>query len=127
MFFRKKMTSFFRNRRESNRLGWIQKGMTQKLALDDSQQQSLIIIVEKMEDSKQRLNNSFIVEDKPGFLADDQLLREQNKAELLTSIQQELSGNLDLIADFYDGLQDNQKDKFRQLLLSRHRYGSCCG
>jgi|GEM_PF-3973620 len=127
MLFWKRLTSHFKNCRNNSRQRWIQNRMTKKLQLDNGQQQSLTVVIKNMEEGKNRIHESFVTKDMLGFLDDEKLHRNKNKAELLTAVQQELDKNIDLIADFYDGLQDNQKDKFRQMLSSRCRYRACCG
>jgi len=46
--------------------------------------------------------------------------RNKNKDKLMISIQQEFENMLDLLADFHNGLETSQRQRFRELLTANY-------
>jgi len=119
-----KISSHFRQRRINRRKYWIKRLITKQLLLDNKQQEELEQLINTMEISKSHLHQNISQQFMQDIFADEQFNTELAKTTINTDIKDEFEKILDLIAEFYNQLQDNQKQKFRQLIRSTKH---CCG
>ncbi len=102
--------------RLSCRQYWIKRFLSKKLDLNTNQKKNLQQLIEKILSSKNDLNNSLNSGLIKEILGQQEFNLDLARTKLNQDVKAEFEKILYLIADYYNQLEDNQKQKLRQLI-----------